>query len=84
MIVTQEQVDQYVTETLQPLVNELLEFAKGKNIPPTDFYLVCIALIGHVLGDIGDRKADLLREELSELGSAWATEELRRRMESEK
>jgi hypothetical protein len=84
MIVTQEQVDQYVTETLQPLVNELLEFARGKNIPPTDFYLVCIALIRNVLEDIGGRKAVLMSEELSELGSAWTTEELRRRMESEK
>ena len=84
MKVTQEQVDKYVAETLQPLVNELLEFAKGKKIPPPDFYLVCIALIRNVLEDIGGSKAVFMSEELGGLANDWATEELRDRMESEK
>lgn len=82
MKVTQEQVDQYVAETLQPLTNELLEFAKGKKIPPSDFYLSCLSLTKHMFESMdGGRKAELLAKELGDLANDWCTEELRMRME---
>ena len=83
MKVTQEQVDQYVAETLQPLTNELLEYAKGKKIPPSDFYLACISLTKYVFDNMdGGRKAELLASELGDIANEWCTQELRMRMEN--
>jgi len=82
--VTQEQVDQYVAETLQPLVNELLEFAKGKKIPPTDFYLACISLTKHALENSSGSQVEDAREELGYIANEWCTQELRLRMEESK
>ncbi len=84
MKVTQEQVDKYVTETLQPLADELTEYAKAKNIPAPDFYMACIGITRGMLERIGGRKAELLVEELNGILSAWCTEELRFRMEETK
>lgn len=81
MIVTQEQVDQYVAETLQPLADELLEYAKGKNIHAPDFYLSCLSITKHALDKFGGRKSKILAEALRDIGSEWATEEVRQRME---
>jgi len=80
MKVTQEQVDQYVTETLQPLADELMEYAKGRNVPAPDFYIACVCITREMLVRIGSRKAELLAEELNGILGAWCTEELRFRM----
>lgn len=84
MIVTQEQVDKYTTETLQPLTDELLEYAQSKKIPPTDFYLACLSITKHILDKFGGRKHKILVEVLGDIGSEWITEELRMRMEEAK
>jgi hypothetical protein len=84
MQVTQEQVDQYVAETLQPLADELTEYSKGKNIPAPDFYMACVGITREMLVRIGGRKAELLVEELNGILGAWCTEELRFRMEETK
>jgi hypothetical protein len=84
MKVTQEQVDQYVADTLQPLVNELIEFAKGKKIPPTDFYLACLSITKHALENSTGSQVERIRKELFELASEWVTDTLRLRMEETK
>jgi hypothetical protein len=81
MNVTQEQVDKYVTETLQPLADELAEYAKGKKIPAPDFYMACFGTTRAIISKFGGRKAELLVDELNDIISVWATEELRSRME---
>jgi len=83
MKVTQEQVDQYVAETLQPLVDELTVYAKGKNIPAPDFYMACIGITLAKLVRIGGRKAEILASELGDIANEWCTEELRMRMGEE-
>lgn len=84
MIVTQEQVDQYVTETIQPLTDELLEYAQSKNIRAPDFYLSCLSITKHILDKFGGCKSKLLVEALRDISSEWATEEVRQRMEEAK
>ena len=80
MDVTQEQVDQYTTETLQPLVNELLEFARSKKIPPTDFYIACLLLTKHALENSSGSQVEQMREDLRDIASEWCTEEIINRM----
>lgn len=81
MIVTQEQVDKYVAETLQPLTDGLLEYAKVKKIPSTDFYLVCVFMTKYALDKMDGPRVEALSIELGNLASAWCTEEVRQRME---
>ncbi len=84
MNVTQEQVDQYVAETLQPLADELTEYAKAKNIPAPDFYMACVGITRATLARVGWCNTESLMDELNDVLSAWATEELRIRMEETK
>jgi hypothetical protein len=81
MKVTQEQVNKYVDETLQPLADELAEYAKGKKIPAPDFYMACVGTTRAIVSNFGGRKAELLVDELNNILSVWATEELRSRLE---
>jgi hypothetical protein len=81
MKVTQEQVDKYVAETLQPLVDELVEYAKGKNIPAGDFYLACMSLTVSALEHTSGSQVERTRKELFGLTNGWVIDTLRERME---
>ena len=81
MIITQEQVNKYVEESLQPLSDDLTDYAKGKNIPPPDFYMACAGITRCTLERIGTPKSKKVLKELDGILGAWCTEELRMRME---
>ncbi len=81
MKVTQEQVDKYVDETLQTLVEDLIKYAKEKNIPATDFYLACASLTIHALDQSTGPKIESVRNELHGIMSEFVTEKARERME---
>ena len=84
MNVTQEQVDQYVAETLQPLTDELVEYAKGKKIPAPDFYIACLTLIMDALERSFGSQAERMSKELRSLGSELVAEEIIKRMKETK
>jgi len=84
MKVTQEQVDKYVDETLQPLAEDLIKYAKGKNIPAPDFYLACMSLTVCALENSSGSQVERTRKELFGLANEWVTETLRERMEEVK
>jgi hypothetical protein len=79
--VSQEQVDKYVAETLQPLVGDLIEYAKGTNIPAGDFYLACASLTIHALEQSTGPKIKRVRNGLRDIMSEFVTETVGKRME---
>lgn len=48
--VSQDMMDKYVSEEIQPLMDSLIEYAKSRGgIPPTTFYLACLSITCHAL-----------------------------------
>ena len=80
MKVTQEQVDQYVADTLQPLVDALVEYAQGKKLPAPDFYIACLTLTMDALERSSGSQAERVSKELRSLGSELVVEEIIKRM----
>ena len=80
MTVTQEQVNKYVDETLQPLVGDLIEYAKGTNIPAGDFYLACMSLTVCALENSSGSQVEHTRKELFGLANEWVKDIVRERM----
>ena len=75
--VTQAQIDTYSKEKLQPLADSILANAQADNIPPVDFFLVCLNFTKKMLVDLDHPEALSTIELLEDIGSVLATEEVR-------